>query len=365
MRRIRFLKPAILIAPIVLLLIVGGCSDNRCTEVHCCQEAPTLENIWPNDDQTAWTYDYQFSSWEWTGWTVYDNEDDVPPAPTLDEVLVLLFVHDTGKNPVTSYGLYGLHFDGDTTTLSGVTAQNLRETLVPIEDDAITAGPGLETSALPRPAPSPAQVADPLLVRLAIARPDLRDAIAEALGPRGETFTSAVESLARKRSEATAAARDLLGQALREPYFIHGYAWRKTSEWIGTYGDVDTLLAWKFLEADLTPGHEFIHRLVPGLADDVFLHCRVLGTTRLETPAGVFLGALECLYIIDYGVAMLLTPADGVGWSRTFEYGTAVYVPTVGPVYTYQRLLGDVADPHSAGYGEIRVGLSDATTLNE
>jgi hypothetical protein len=351
--------------PIILLVIVGGCSDNRCTEVHCCSETPTLANIWPNDDQTSWTYEYQFRSWEWDGWTVYDNEDDVPPAPTLDEVLVLLFRHDTGEDPVTSYGLYGLQFDGDTTTMSGVTAQNLRETLVPIEDGAIAAGPGLETSALPHPVSSLVQGVDPLLVRLAIARPDLRDRIAEALGSQGETFRSAVESLAGHRWEARRTAGARLGQALPKPYFIHGYAWRKTSEWIGTYGDVDALLAWKFLEADLTDGHEFTHRLVPGLADDVFLHCRVLNTTKLETPAGVFMGALECLYMIDYGVAMLLSPVEGSGWSRIFDYGTAVYVPTLGPVYTYQRLLVDAGDPHSPGYGEIRVSLNGATTLNE
>ena len=351
------LKSTILMTPLIVALSASGCTDDGVTEPPCCPETPTIANIWPNEDQTSWSYDYKFRSWEWDGWEVYDSEEDVPPAPSLDEVLALMFHHRIGDNPVGLYGNYSLGFDGDTTTMSGVIAQNLRETLVPIGGG----GSGLTANQA-------APLVDPLLVQLAIARPDLRDRVLELMGPEAENLREQFESVMGPGGAAAFSILGDLGQIMPEPLFIHGYAWWKTSEWIGTFGDVDTLLAWKFLNADLTPGSEFIHQLVPGLALDVYLHCRVLRRLNIRTPAGKFTGALECIYMVDYGVAELITPEptspgqSTPGWARLFEYGNAVYVPTVGPVYSYQRMLVSAGDPPGIGYGDIQIILKDTTT---
>lgn len=354
------LKSTILMTPLMVALIASGCSDDGVTEPPCCHETPTIANIWPNEDQTSWSYAYEFRSWLGYGWKLYDTEEDVPPAPSLDEVLVLMIHHGIGDNPASLYGKYSLEFDGDTTTMSGVIAQNLRETLVP-------SGNGGSASIADLVAP----LVDPLLVRLAIARPDLRDRVLELMGPAGKTLRERFESAGGPGCDAAVSILGDLGQAMPEPLFIHGYAWRKTSEWIGTFGDVDTLLAWKFLDADLTPGHEFVHQLVPSLAADVYLHCRVLRRLGVRTPAGKFVGALECIYMVDYGVTQLITPEPASpgestsGWARLFEYGNAVYIPNVGPVYSYQRMLVGAGDPPGTGYGDIQIILNDATTLED
>jgi hypothetical protein len=352
------MRSAIVLLTLVAFVLIAGCSDNKCTEPYCCSEKATLDNIWPNEDQTSWTFAYKFRSWDYDGWTLYQDEDSVPPAPSMDEALILLFGHGIGENPIRLFGTYGLQFDGDTTTLSGVTAQNLRETLIPAGNGILT---GLSTQVHEE-----ARQVDPLLLRLAVARPDLRDRIANLIGPGGEAAVMQAEYMLKARTGGDNSTVGGFTDPFAEPLFIHGYAWRKTSEWIGTYGDVDTLLAWKFLEADLVPGHEFTHQLVPSLADDVVLHCRVLPMTKLKTPAGVFVNALECLYMIDFGVTRVLSPqSDESGWARLFEYGVAIYVPTVGPVYSYHRMMVDAANPDGPGYGDIKVSLTNATTLRE
>jgi hypothetical protein len=356
MRGMHPLKSLILMTPLIVVLFAGSCSDDGVTSPPCCPETPTLTNIWPNEDQTSWSYDYKFRSWEWDGWRLYEAEEDVPSAPALDEVVALMFHQRIGANPVSTYGMYKLEFDGDTTTMSGVIAQNLKETLVTTGDgpSGHIAGPGVP-------------LVDPLLVRLAIARPDLRDRMLELMGTKAESLRLRLESVTGSSRDAAVSMLGGLGQPVPEPLFIHGYAWRKTSEWIGTFGDIDTLLAWKFLDAELSPGHEFIHRLVPGLALDVYLHCRVLRRLSIRTPAGKFIGALECIYMVDYGVAELITPGGDApgesisGYARMFEYGNVVYVPTVGPAYSYQRMLVDAGDPPGTGYGEIQVILKDTT----
>ena len=306
MRGVHPLKSAVLMTPLIVVLLASSCSDDGVTSPSCCPQTPTLTNIWPNEDQTSWSYDYKVRSWQWDGWRLYETEEDVPPAPGLDEVVALMFHHRIGDNPVSTSGKYELEFDGDTTTVAGVIAQNLRVTLVATGDGA----PGY----IAGPATQPV---DPLLVRLAIARPDLRVRMLELMGPKAESLIRRLESVTGSSGDATAFLLGGLGQAMPEPMFVHGYAWRKTSDWIGTFGDIDTLLAWKFLDAELSPGHEFIHRLVPGLALDVYLHCRVLRRLSIRTPMGNFIGALECIYMVDYGVAELI----GLGSTRLPNLG--------------------------------------------
>jgi hypothetical protein len=254
----------------------------------------------------------------------------------LDEAEDLLDSHPIGENPESTDGVYSLKFDGQITTLSGVTAQNLSEMLATEKDR-----PGLLAGAPKR--------GDALLRRLALARPDLKDRIAAQAGGPWHT-----------------ALDDTFEIIPPDPLLLHGYAWEKTGEWIGTYGDLDTLLAWKYLEANLEVEHEFTHQLVPAIADDAFLHCRILSQLDFETDVGVFEKAIECLYVVDYGIWTI--PGVGgktIGWSRTIDYGVVVYAPTVGPIYSYERLLVHPSDSWNTGDGEITLDLIGATTVSD
>jgi hypothetical protein len=314
---------------------------------------PNLENIWPNEDGTSWSFEYAYRQWDWGGFRLYPDPDSVPPLPSLDEFASFLACHEIGPNPQATRGTYRLEFDGDITTESGVTAQNLTETLEARGSDV---------------SPTPARPQLPsFLARLAIARPDLRDRVLGLVGSRQEGLLlvdPGVRHGTSGRNASPTADESCLLDAAREPMFIHGYAWRKTEEWIGTFGDVDTLLAWKFLESNLEPCHEFTHQLVPGLADDVFLHCRILRQVVFRTKAGVFNNATECLYVLDYGIweetDFTGTP---VGWSRNVDCGIVVYAPTIGPLYDYERIWPIVGEPGDPGFGDVTVSLTSWTKI--
>ena len=337
----------------LLLLLVSGtllfaCGDHECGPA-CHRPEPTVENLWPNQDGTFWTYDYTWRAWD-SEVNYYADEDSLPPLPSMDEIENLLRNHPIGDNPDTVTGVYKLEFSGQTTTGSGVTAQNLEQTVIP------TRGCGLLTRAdTPHPG---------FLERLRLVRPDLRpgiDAHLPALVP------SSLGHLVR--GDAYGKERDP-SHTLRltdppSPGLIHGGAWEKTHEWIGTYGDLDTLLAWKFLEADLASNHEFTHQLVPSLADDVFLHCRVLGKTVLRTSAGDFWKALECIYLVDYGPANIDPPGGTERWQHFYDYGRVVYVPDLGPVHSYERVLIAVGKTVGAVYGDITVELAGTNLLTD
>ena len=149
------------------------------------------------------------------------------------------------------------------------------------------------------------------------------------------------------------------------PLLIHGGVWRKTDQWIAAYADLDTLPAWKYLEADLSRGHEFTHQLAPSLASDIFLHCRVVGEGRAKTEVCVFKRALDCIYLVDYGVYNLQGPGpDAQGYYRVFDYGRVLYVPGVGPVYAYERMLVCAGDPVGIGLGERHISLTATGTVS-
>ena len=126
--------------------------------------------------------------------------------------------------------------------------------------------------------------------------------------------------------------------AVRSPNFLFGYAWEKTDEYIGSYGDLNTELAWKYLVADLGPGSSFTMQLVPDLADDVFLHAVVLGRHPSSGDDREFRRPLQVLYLVDFGVASATDVYGNVtGYYRVYSYGTVTYVPGVGPVASYER----------------------------
>lgn len=109
---------------------------------------------------------------------------------------------------------------------------------------------------------------------------------------------------------------------------------------------MDTALAWKYLAKDLTPGSEFLHRLVPSLAADVFLRGRILPRQTVQTLAGTFTDAVVCLYSVDYGISTATDDAgDATGYFRYYSYGSVTYADSVGPVGSYERRLVGLGNP--------------------
>jgi len=318
------LKHKHLLLFLVATTLILACGNDECGLI-CRRPEPTIENIWPNGDGTFWTYEYTLRAWK-TDVTTYPEKDSLPPVPSMDEIEGLLGHHPIGSNPNTLEGTYMLEFNGLTTTASGVTAQNLEESVV-------------TANRRGRPVAGTGRLAS-FLERLRLARPDLRAEI-DVLYPN-------LDSTAQPGTPPS-------------PNMIHGGAWEKTDQWIGTYGDVDTLLAWKFLEADLTEGHEFTHQLIPSLAGDIFLHCRVLGRTVVKSPAGHFWRALECLYVVDYGPFEIRGEWGTESWRQYYDYGRVVYVPEIGPVYDYERTLIAVGKTIGTGYGDIKVELTGSS----
>jgi len=299
----------------LLLLFTAGCSDDDDC-VQCPADLfpnPTIENIWPNADQRTWTYTYQSREWEGEV-TVYLTPEDVPdvPLPSWTEVFNLV----QARTPVTPFvpaeTEYRLRFDGMTTTGPGVTAQNLVDELLLIGSASGTA----------------------------TRRQPLLDLI---LHPQ-----SRLENLAARQST----------QEPPWPLLLHGGAWEKTASHLGMYGELDTNLAWLFLTSNLSPGSEFSLPLVPSVADDAMLYGRVHRRVAVETEIGTFAKALDCLYIIYFGVAeMRDTGGQLLGYVRTFDYGRVIYAPTIGPVYSYEKWGVEPGNPPSSGFGDIELEL--------
>jgi hypothetical protein len=303
---------------------LGGCDDESTCPPGEDSPRPSFENIWPSADSTAWTYAVtERTAWMPDTTTLYPRADVVPPAPGRDEVIRRLGILGVGDSAEVTEGIYRLRFDGMVTTASGVRTQKLEERLYSL--DWVD--------------PPPKQMrSDPFLERLAMHRPDLRDEIA-SLDP-GETHDD-FERLPHK------------------PLFLHGGAWTRTTDWIGTFGDVDTLLAWKFLGRDLRPGAEFIHQLVPALADDIFLHGWVVRECSVRTDAGVFENCLECVYMVDYGL-FSVEDDTGVqrGWYRSVDIGSIVYAPGIGPIRSEERLSLPWLWPEHRQAAAITIGLT-------
>jgi hypothetical protein len=267
--------------------------------------------IWPHQDGQGWTYHLTGRTWDQLPPVLYPTRGEVPVF-TMDDAIRLLGTEPTGANPETSSGSYRLQFRGSITTQSGVTRQNLQETL---EQGAAATTSSITTS-------SATGHAVRLLDLLRRARPDLAREV-NRIAPSMVTHAIVTQAAA----------------TVFFPTLIHGYAWEQTDQWIGTYGDLNQQIAWIFLTPDLRSGSEFSLQLVPDLAPDVFLHARVLGWKSVETEAGVYRRALDVAYLVDFGVSEI-TDVDGntLGYNRSVLFGTVDYAVGVGPVRSYERL---------------------------
>ena len=292
------------------LLAVPGCFGSH-DPVAPQHPGTTLRTLWPNEDGRSWTYqvvDRAFTGGG--GSTTYPTAAAVPPAPSMIQVAALLDHPPAETVSHSDTASFGLRFSGSVTTQSGVIAQNLAETLVSPAASGAARGPVGGQAAF--------------LAQLYRARPDLR-------------------RLLRARFSSIGLPDDT--SHVYASIFLHGYAWEKTTQWIGTYGDVDTLLAWKFLTSRLSPGSEFTFQLVPSLASDVFLHGRILGRQTVHTPAGTFVDAVVCAYLVDYGLSVGVDDTGNpIGYWRDYNYGSVTYVDGIGPVACYERRLWGLGD---------------------
>lgn len=283
-----------------------------------------FRRIWPHEDGRGWTYRLTSRTWDEPEQILYPSPDQAPVL-TLDEAMHLLGSQPIGEHPETNTGTYRLQFNGSITTESGVTRQYLQETLEP-------EGSAVRLSSVARRGSGFVQL-------LRRARPDV----------------------AKKLDLERPAIEVQRTGSLPRPTLLHGYAWEQTNEWIGTYGDLNRQIAWIFLTSDLRAGSEFSLQLVPDLADDVFLHARILGWKDIDTEAGTFHHALEVLYLVDFGVGQA-TDNEGnpLGYFRSFMYGTIAYAVGAGPVHSYERLLL-FFDPLGRGNSDITASLTATT----
>ena len=86
----------------------------------------------------------------------------------------------------------------------------------------------------------------------------------------------------------------------------------------------------------------------------------VFEAVRLGQKQAVILEGvvLECLYVIDYGVMEYRNElGDPLGYVRFFDYGTVIYAPGVGPVYSYERWMVEPGDPITTGLGDLTISL--------
>ena len=321
-----------------------GNVDYREIAITVVDSAISIDNIWPNSEGDRWTYRYTSRWWGPVPPPIPDywpTPEEVPGIPTMEELEDLLRNQPIGDVIGTAGAEYRLVFAGDTTTSSGAVAQNLRETF--------TSDQGAGNLAAGTPA------GNAFLARLSLARPDL----AEKIKTEYPGFAVGIDDPREAVSSAGPGAA--LFEMIFEPNLVHGYAWEKTGEWIGTYGDVDQALAWKFLESNLRPGHWFVFQLVPSLADNVFLHCKILRTLTVNTPQGSYANSLECLYAIDYG-CYIVTDEFGseLGYWRSFDYGSVIYSPGIGPVYSYERVMLFPGNPPSIGMGDLEISLTES-----
>jgi hypothetical protein len=321
--------PGLALASLFALLLLEGCGTTPASAPAASTELANpssselallspgkgmIDPLWPNDDGRFWQYRLAEA---WTPVTLdfYDQAANVPPAPSVWDLAAKLRAearaqHGSFTGGPAETATWTLRFDGRITTESGAEGQNLTELLLndPLAGARATSSQQGVVSGMTGPA---------FWSHLAAARPDLAPAVRKRLG-LGAQATLAVDA---------------------GPILLHGGAWEKTAEHIGTYGDLSHEIAWLYLVANVLPGSTFDLQLVPELASDVWLHALVL-PRRLASRPRPAPGAVEVLYLIDYGVSQA-TDVNGsnLGAMRSIEYGTVTYVPGVGPVAAFERAL--------------------------
>jgi hypothetical protein len=293
----------------------------------------TLETIWPNENGRAW--DYILTRSEFDHWwfpdsaNVYENIESVPPAPPIESILPFIDHPPLPDSVHTETDGWRLEFRDSITTGSGVTAQNLME---------IPSGYSGNTAYVAQGEHEPSSLLAHIL--------DVRSGRVPRWPGAGDLRPSAAETV-----------------NIGFPLLLHGGAWEKTTDWIGTYGDFDARRVWKFLDPTLTPGHSFSHTVIENLP--VVLHGYVRRQVSIDTPVGTFTDALEVVYLLDYGIVTWtdVFHPDRHGYSRMILYGNVIYAPTIGPVALYERDGVTVGPTLGFGFGDESLLLNAVSSI--
>ncbi len=304
------------------LLLLAGCrDDDDCID---CPPAdlppePTLANIWPHADGTQWVYDFDFNQYAGP-----DLTDTPPPLPSLADLHAALQLPIPTDLIEADAGTYRLEFDGQVTTESGVTAQRLVGTIESVRGGFRAVDSQRE-----------------LLLSIARARPDCRDAVLARLGLTLDALKSLDDA--------------------RAPYFLGSYAFAFEDSGYFGYGDVSTHHSWVYLATDVAVGTEFSLQLLPEVFDDAWLYGRVWSVGERVVEGVAWDNVVECMYAVDLGVQEVMNE-DGelIGRVRVHFYGTTLFVPEIGPIACDERHVlapNSILQDDPAPYKEYRCRL--------
>jgi hypothetical protein len=121
---------------------------------------------------------------------------------------------------------------------------------------------------------------------------------------------------------------------------IHDAAFlRIADDAIAAYREDTGAQSWLYITTPLA-GYTFQLRLVPDLADSVFLYGTVLGTADVSTPSASFTSALRVHYEVDYGWADVRDDSGTLlGRARARTRGEMFYARDVGPVLARETFI--------------------------
>jgi hypothetical protein len=304
----RHLSAIVLVAvTAVAVLLLGGC--NGSTSPSDETPRPSLANIWPHQDGTGWRYTITFEQY-----AALPVEATPPSLPSFEELHAALETGVPAEMLETDTGAYSLTFVGDTTTDSGVTAQNLVGVITPGSGKARRVETGHE---------------------------QLRRALA-GKSPGGKSLAG--KSLA----DAT------------DPAFLGTMAFAYEDSGYYGYGDLHREHSWIQLEGDLTEGSEFSMLLVPMLAEDIWLYGRIWSVRDRFISGRRWENVVECMYVVDLGTQSVMDDNGNLlGYSRGYWYGTVLYVPTVGPIACDERHVwgpsNSIMGPQPGGVNVYRI----------
>lgn len=303
----RLLICACFLLPVVLAGCWGDDDDSG--------DPPDLASAWPHADGSEWTYSYDAR--------LYDTSDDPPGAglPSMEALYRRLREPVSGTVMGDTSVVFVLGLDGQVTTESGVTAQQVTEDFLPRDMRSKRSG-----------APSVDARTERLLRLAAASRPWLWETIAERFGP---------------------AAVDKDFEGMNSPTFLGGYAFAYEDSGYYGYGDLYRDHSWVYLEGPLRAGREFSLQLLTGLADDIWLHGRIWSVGTRWIAGQRYAKIVECLYVVDLGEqSMVDEEGEPAGTMRSFIYGTVWYAPEIGPVGCRERsqaLVRTAYDPEGTG----------------
>lgn len=283
------------LAALLLLAVAGaGCfgdDDDDSPNV-------SMARIWPHADQTTWSYDIVLTTMETDTTAVPSGE-----LPTLEDLHADLGQAMSGAVASRDTAVYTTMLDGMVTTDTGMVGQHFVSSIEQEGKAARTVVPGRA-----------------LLDRLALARPDLG---------------------------LPAPDKEFIGGG---PALLGGYAFAAEDTGYFSYGDVDTIHSWTYLERSLRPGTEFSLQLVRPLADDVWLYGRIWSVGDRSFGGRTWRSAVECMYLVDMGLQQMVDEnGDPLGEGRSYIYGRIWYVQDVGPVAFQERshfFLRTAYDPY-------------------